>query len=54
VIKKFPNDTFRLDKDKAEKRIDGVAAAIMAVGCSMQDIKVESVYARYGVLSGSG
>lgn len=51
VIKKFPNDTFRLDKDKAEKRIDGVAAAIMAVGCALEGSeKTTSAYATRGVI----
>ena len=53
VIKKFPNETFRLDKDKAERRIDGVAAAIMAVGMVIrQDLNPRSAYETRGVLSG--
>ena len=53
IIKKFPNDTFRLDKDKAERRIDGVAAAIMAVGMVIrQSLNPRSAYESQGVLSG--
>jgi phage terminase large subunit-like protein len=54
VIKKFPNDTFRLDKDKAEKRIDGVAASIMAIGCAMKGQEKRSAYAGRGVAYGTG
>jgi phage terminase large subunit-like protein len=54
VIKKFPNDTFRLDKDKAEKLIDGVAASIMAIGCAMKGQEKRSAYAGRGVAYGTG
>lgn len=36
MIKHAPNETFKLDKNAAERRIDGVAAAIMAVGMCMR------------------
>lgn len=55
MIKNAPNETFSLDKDKAERRIDGIAAAIMAVGCTMEASQVKgSAYAQGGVVWGSG
>lgn len=52
MIKRAPNDTFSLDKQKAEKRIDGVAAAIMAVGVAMKGSKKSSAYATSGMVCG--
>jgi phage terminase large subunit-like protein len=55
MIKNAPNETFSLDKDKAERRIDGIAAAIMAVGGAMEGVTVkQSAYATGGVVWGSG
>jgi phage terminase large subunit-like protein len=40
-----PNDTFKLDKEAAKYRIDGVPATIMAIGrCMFAEIKAPSVY----------
>jgi phage terminase large subunit-like protein len=53
MIKHAPNESFSLDKKAAEKRIDGVAAAIMAVGmCMRYAEESRSAYEEYEVLSG--
>lgn len=54
MITHCPNETFKLAKDKSERRIDGVAAAIMAVGCAMKGAEKKSVYATRGVAYGTG
>lgn len=52
MIKHAPNDTFSLDKAKCERRIDGIAAAIMAVGMAMRHGGTASAYAGRGVMCG--
>jgi phage terminase large subunit-like protein len=54
MIKNAPNETFSLDKDRAERRIDGIAAAIMSIGCAMEEVQKESAYAQGGVIWGGG
>lgn len=40
----------KFDKQKSAEKIDGMVAAAMAIGVSMQNVKKESVYKKRGVL----
>jgi phage terminase large subunit-like protein len=52
VVKKDPAGNIKPDKEKASDKIDGVVAAVMALGRSMvQGAPERSVYETRGILS---
>ena len=51
VIREDVNGNKRPDKSKSSEKIDGIVAAIMALGQSMSDnVSKQSVYATRGVI----
>jgi phage terminase large subunit-like protein len=51
MIKKNPQQNYILDKDKSSHRIDGVTAAVMAIGRASLETNKKSVYETRGALT---